>query len=349
MSGLTEEKYDALLPERVEARLLGLSARTAGFLILALLAFAWTSLLTWSANDPSLTSARGGGTGNAGGPVGAVLSDILLQMLGFGAVVCLFAPMMWAIELIRNERVLYFRFKAALYPLSILLLAGAFATIPVVPGWPLHYAMGGILGDLASSFARAFAGNFASPSLASAIAGILLFAGGMAALAESVGADAKETALAAWTQLRSGRDVEHWHLSMRTDGRPSAPSGVERSPEREPTFMPPQATSGDAEGLGRAPASLWQRLKPAPSPQPQPVLADDESLPPEGPIADIGEAGFAEQFAAHFDSLNLLRPGSRDGADEVFEELDEEELRSRDIARRFAPENGQARAQVDTP
>ena len=348
MSGLTEEKYDALLPERVEARLLGLSARTAGFLILALLAFAWTSLLTWSANDPSLTSARGGGTGNAGGPVGAVLSDILLQMLGFGAVVCLFAPMMWAIELIRNERVLYFRSKAALYPLSILLLAGAFATIPVVPGWPLHYAMGGILGDLASSFARAFAGNFASPALASAIAGILLFAGGVAALAESVGADAKETALAAWTQLRSGRAVEHWHLSMRTDRRPSASGGVERSAEREPTFMPPQGTSDGADSLDRPSANLWQRLKAASSPQPQPVLPP-ESLPPEGPIAEVGEAGFAEQFAAHFDSLNLLRPGSRDGADEVIEGLDEEEQRSRDIARRFAPENGQARAQCDIP
>ena len=326
MPGHSEEKYDALLPERVEARLLGLSARTAGFVILALLAFTWASLLTWSANDLSLTGAKDGATGNAGGSVGAVLSDILLQMLGFGAIVCLYAPMIWAIELIRNERVLYFRSKAALYPLSILLLAGAFATVTVVPGWPLHYAMGGILGDLAASFARAMVGNFASPPLASVITGLLLFAGGLAALAESVGADSKETVQAAWTQLRSGYDVEDWHRSMRSDRRETSSNDApERSPALEPTFETPLAPPD--RGREKLPRILqnWRDGS-------RPEFRDEDPVLP-GPLTDVGGSDISEQFAKHFGNADETRPGSRAASVSGLDDQEDETSRSPDPAR----------------
>ncbi len=368
MPALREEQYDALLPERVEARLLGLSARTGGLLILAILAFAWASLLTWSANDPSLTNPGGAGTGNAGGPVGAILSDILIQMLGFGAVVCLFAPMLWAIDLIRNERVYNFRIKGACYSLSILFLAGALSSLPVITGWPLHYAMGGILGDLSANFVRSIAGNFASPALAWTIAGLALLTAGVAAVAESIGADAKETAHAAWTQLRSGRHVENWHHSMRSDRnaapsvhKPAAPATV------EPIF---ESTGRDMDGdepIAPQPGSvsnLRQRLRDAFSPanpadKAAAVHVNDahfEPAEPEltaqtmgGPIADVGEQSFAERFAAHFDSLRVLRPGSRDDAEDDFDDEDEETRRGRSIAERFAPANRHVVAEPDLP
>ncbi len=345
MSALREEKYDALLPERVEARLLGLSARTGGFLILALLAFVWASLLTWSANDPSLTNFGGGGTGNAGGPVGAVLSDILLQMLGFGAVVCLFAPMLWAIELIRNERVFQFRMKGAFYSLSILLLAGACSTLPVLSGWPLHYAMGGVLGDLVANFVASIFGTVATPALAAVLAGGALTVAGFAAVAESIGADARETAQAALVQLRSGRMSESWHLSMRSDAKAASPAS--QAPGQEPAFSrhPSDiAIESEPDALPGSVPNLWQRLRDGfPSARPEPSL--DAALPVESEdpmtTADVGEPSFAERFAAHFDSLNLLRPGSRDDIDPAFEDLDEEERQSRSIAQRFAPAGAQ--------
>jgi S-DNA-T family DNA segregation ATPase FtsK/SpoIIIE len=360
MPALREEKYDALLPERVEARLLGLSARTGGFLILASLAFAWASLLTWSANDPSLTNPGGADTGNTGGPIGAILSDILLQMLGFAAVVCLFAPMLWAIDLIRNERVYNFRTKGAFYSLSILLIAGAFSTLPVISGWPLHYSMGGILGDLTANFSSSLVSNFAAPPLAWTIAGLVLLAAGLASVAESVGADAKETAQAAWTQLRTGGSVEHWHLSMRSD-RTAAPFEPNpATPEAaEPTFDSTGYDVDDGEPVAAEPGSvsnLRQRLRDAFSSSKPAVPAhfddarfDDTQLEPagpdltgpdqDGPIADIGEQSFAERFASHFGSVRDLLPGSRDAAEHMFDDEDEEARRSRSIAERFAPAN----------
>ncbi len=343
MPGLREEKYDALLPESVEARLLGLSARTGGFLLLALLAFVWISLLTWSANDPSLTISGSAGTGNAGGPIGAILSDILLQMLGFGAVVCLFAPMLWAIELIRQERILYFRTKGMLYPLSILLLAGACGSLPVVPGWPLHYAMGGILGDLVASFVRSFIGNFTTPDFASAIAGFALLAAGLAVAAESIGADAKESAQAAWTHLCNGPSVEKWHLSMRSDRR-NAPAAA---PHIEPLFASSPGTdiaqpAPPAESATGSVPQLWQRLKDnytSSRLETRPLPAD--RMEPAGPVTDVGDPGFAARFASHFDNLRDLVPGSRDTEVDDFEaeELDDEDTQGRLIAQRFAPAN----------
>jgi S-DNA-T family DNA segregation ATPase FtsK/SpoIIIE len=350
MPGVREEKFDTLLPERVEARLLGLSARTGGFVLLALIAFVWVSLLTWSANDPSLTISGGARTGNAAGPVGAILSDILLQMLGFGAVACLFAPMLWAFELIRQERILYFRTKGMFYPVSILLLAGACATLPVVPGWALHYAMGGILGDLVASFVRSFVGNFTTPALASAIAGLALLAAGLAAAAESVGADAKETAQAAWTQFRSGHSVENWHLSMRSDRRHGTAGPAPSPAPVEPVFTTPShdevVQAPAAEPAAGSVLNLRERLKAVfPSPRSETVVLPDDRVEPAGPVTVVGEPGFAERFAANFDDLRKLVPGSRDAAvddDSVAEDaelFDDEETEGRRIAQRFAPAN----------
>jgi S-DNA-T family DNA segregation ATPase FtsK/SpoIIIE len=343
----------------VETRLLGLSARTGGFLLLALLSFVWISLLTWAANDPSLTISGSAGTGNAGGPVGAILSDILLQMLGFGAVACLFAPMLWAVELIRQERIFYFRSKGTFYPLSILFLAGACATLPVLPSWPLHYAMGGILGDLVASFVRSFIGNFTSPELASVLAGLVLLAAGLAAAAESIGADAKESAEAAWKHLRNGRSVERWHDLMRND-HSIAPAA---RPHVEPPFASfPNADipklAPTAETATRSVPQMWQRLMDSFSPSHSkagPLPA--ERLEPIGPVTDVGDTGFAERFASHFGDLRDLVPGSRESAvmGLVADEIDDEDTESRRIAERFAPArfrqlpNGPAEPELSAP
>ncbi len=177
------------MPERVEARLLGLGARSGGAGILIAAGFLWVALITWSVNDPSLTNPSGANTGNAAGPLGAIVSDLLLQMLGFGAVAGLFAPMLWGLELLTAEKIKNFRLKAVCYPLSVLLLAGAIATLPVVSGWPLHHAMGGILGDVVSEIARSVAGLVTGAGLATPVAGLALFAAGILASARSIGAD----------------------------------------------------------------------------------------------------------------------------------------------------------------
>jgi S-DNA-T family DNA segregation ATPase FtsK/SpoIIIE len=93
-----------LLPASVRTRLQGGLWKVLGFLVLAACAALSASLLTWSAADPSLTRATSGGARNLLGPPGAILSDVLMQMLGLAGVFVLLPPLFWALRLLTAER-----------------------------------------------------------------------------------------------------------------------------------------------------------------------------------------------------------------------------------------------------
>src|SRR5687767_899381 len=144
---LIGEPERPLFPATLEDRLRGLAGRLTGLVIVAIAAAGWASLVTWSITDPSLTHATGGTVRNLVGPWGAIVADLLLQLLGLSSVVALVAPMFWAIELLAVCRLSEARIKLVFYPLSALILAGALAGLPVPASWPLHHGLGGILGD----------------------------------------------------------------------------------------------------------------------------------------------------------------------------------------------------------
>jgi S-DNA-T family DNA segregation ATPase FtsK/SpoIIIE len=136
-----------LLPQSLEDRLLSWLSRFGGVLLLGLTLLIWTSLVSWSALDPSLTHTTTAPAHNFAGPVGAIISDLLFQMLGFGAVLALIAPVVWGIEMLRSERVTNGRVKLGFYPLSVLALTGAISALPILSGWPLRHGYGGLVGD----------------------------------------------------------------------------------------------------------------------------------------------------------------------------------------------------------
>jgi S-DNA-T family DNA segregation ATPase FtsK/SpoIIIE len=136
-----------LLPQSLEDRLLGWMGRFGGAFLLASTLVVWASLASWSVLDPSLTHTTTVTARNFGGPVGAIISDLLFQTLGFAAVVALIAPFVWSIELLRTEQVAGGRSKLGFYPISILTFAGAISALPVFDGWPLRHGYGGLLGD----------------------------------------------------------------------------------------------------------------------------------------------------------------------------------------------------------
>ena len=136
-----------LLPQSLEDRLLSWLGRFGGVILLGLMLLIWTSLVSWSALDPSLTHTTTAPAHNFAGPVGAIISDLLFQMFGFGAVLGLVAPVVWGIEMLRSERVINGRVKLGFYPLSVAALTGAISALPVLSGWPLRHGYGGLVGD----------------------------------------------------------------------------------------------------------------------------------------------------------------------------------------------------------
>ena len=177
-----------LLPQSLEDRLLGWLARFGGICLLACVVVIWLSLVSWSVSDPSLTHATASATRNWVGPLGAIISDLLLQMLGFAAVALLIAPIAWTQELLRDRHVLSGRTKIGFYPLSILAAAGALSAFPVAQSWPLHHGFGGVLGDgLFKLVAKTFA--LLNEDRAGLAAALILNAAALSTLAKSIGFD----------------------------------------------------------------------------------------------------------------------------------------------------------------
>ncbi len=357
-AGFRDERYDALLPERVEARLLGLGARMGGLVLLAVTGFIWLSLLTWSVNDPSLTHTPGSDAGNAAGPLGAIVSDLLLQLMGLGAVVGLLAPMAWGLELLAAERVNQFRTKAIYYPLSILVFAGGLSMLPVVSGWPLHHAMGGMLGDLVGEVARSLTGTLIGPDLATLISGIGLIGAGFIAAAHSIGSDPSSWRSTAGARLRWGKSTGQWHQNLKAEAVRLATSGRAAATGMAPTLDGRDSASPAAPAAWHGAAAdddadwdetddasdpevprqpgLWARLMARrggrdDGPEDLQDYAPDDHAP-RGPTVDV-EQSIPAQFASSFDHLDTLRPGSRDTDEPEFESGPS----SRAIAVRFAP------------
>ena len=196
-----------LLPQSLEDRLLGWLARFGGGCLLAFACVVWLSLMSWSYTDPSLTHATTAEARNWMGPLGAILADLLLQTLGFAAVLALVAPVAWTIELLRASRIDMPRMKAGFYPLAVLAVAGALSAFPQPSSWPLHHGLGGVLGDgLYNLTSRLFA--IINQERSGLAAALTLVAAAVTTFAKSIGLDLEDAARAIRARtVRIARDA----------------------------------------------------------------------------------------------------------------------------------------------
>jgi DNA segregation ATPase FtsK/SpoIIIE, S-DNA-T family len=306
-----------ILPQPLEERLKGSFWRLAGVLLAALTAAGWLSLITWSAADPSLTHSAGGATRNWMGPLGAIFSDLLLQSIGLAAIFGMVIMTFWSAELILRRRLLEARWRIMIAPFTLLILAGALASLPPPASWPLHHGLGGAFGGMVLKLASS---GFAiiNPGRAGLVAGLMLFAGGMCALSAALGLTQREYALLWQRDPRAGPSVFGDAVTSLTRRLEAGRGNWRRSRARydfcpEPEFVPPSgpmmayAGAADNRPVHRAP-----------------VLPDDDEPPITFDTATEKESRrIAERFAppgaraqpARFDrepalaSEPALRPG----------------------------------------
>ena len=192
-----------LLPHPLEERLRGGISRIVGLALAVLTAAGWLSLMTWSAQDPSLTHAAGGTTRNWMGPFGAIISDLLLQSIGLAAIFGMVVVSFWSAELILRRRLLELRIRLIIAPSALLVLAGALASISAPASWPLHQGLGGAFGALVFKLVSSVFAQV-NPGRAGLAAGLVMFAAGMCALSAALGLTQREYALL-W---QSDRDAQ---------------------------------------------------------------------------------------------------------------------------------------------
>ena len=332
-----------LLPQSLEDRLLGWLGRFGGMLLLVSTLTTWISLVSWSVFDPSLTHATTTAPRNFAGPVGAIISDLLFQMLGFAAALALIAPLVWSIEMLRSERVVAGRSKVGFYPLSVLALAGAISSLPVYGGWPLRHGFGGLLGDGLFHLAVKLFG-MVNEERAPLAAGLVLAVAAVQMSGRAIGFEPETvmksvlaSLLTAWRRALAeapapAEPVEQQTIPEVLSGRFGWPWSRTRKTELADIRLSDSARAFEAPFLSTAVAPL----------SPAPRYSRDDAIAP----SDVSTPNGEHQFAAH----TLSSPPDVGVAERQFDnQLPEDDFgRSFDfddntdtssiaIAKRFAP------------
>lgn len=213
------ESQPRLLPEDVDTYLASWSKRALGFALLLASLLLWLSLVTWKVTDPSLTNAVGGATRNLLGAPGAVISDLMLQVMGLGCVVVLLGPIVLGMELLFGKDYVFGRFRPLSFVFACLVMAGGLASLPKHQNWPLEHGFGGFAGGLIYDVSVQLI-SLALPLFAAPLAGLILLAGGVTLVGISLGFNLRAIATAV-TFVR-GRQVTR-DTRWRHSEAPAAP------------------------------------------------------------------------------------------------------------------------------
>ena len=131
----------------------------AGLALVALAAALAAALATWSIGDPSLNHVTDTDIRNALGKPGAIVADILIQMIGLAASVVLLPVVLWGWQLMSGHVMRIGRKPLGAWLIGTVLLSGALAVIPIPDTWPLPTGLGGVAGDLVLRIPAAILGT----------------------------------------------------------------------------------------------------------------------------------------------------------------------------------------------
>jgi S-DNA-T family DNA segregation ATPase FtsK/SpoIIIE len=135
------------LPDPVREFLSRRASEIVGLALLALMAAVALSLATWSVDDPSLNNATSGAVANWLGRPGAMVADLLMQLIGLGVIALLFPPLVWSLRLVRFHIFDRGALKLGLWIVAVAATAAVGSALPATPRWPLPTGMGGVIGD----------------------------------------------------------------------------------------------------------------------------------------------------------------------------------------------------------
>ncbi|WOJ89175.1 DNA translocase FtsK 4TM domain-containing protein [Methylocapsa polymorpha] len=135
------------IPEALRIFVARRGAEMAGFGLVAAATALALALLSWSVTDPSFNHATAGPVRNLLGPAGAIVADLVMQMLGLASIALLLPLGFWGYRLLTARRLERIKTRAVLWLLGGVFSAGLASFLPVTARWPLPTGLGGVVGD----------------------------------------------------------------------------------------------------------------------------------------------------------------------------------------------------------
>src|SRR5215470_3823306 len=133
------------------------------------------ALMTWSVQDPSLSHATSRAIRNIMGYPGAIGADLLMQILGLGAIMLILPIAVWGWRMMTHRDFDREALRLGCWVLSTVIAAGFASCWPHNGSWPLPTGLGGVVGD---ALVRAPAVVFGPPGfIYRLVLGFILLAG----------------------------------------------------------------------------------------------------------------------------------------------------------------------------
>jgi S-DNA-T family DNA segregation ATPase FtsK/SpoIIIE len=135
------------LPASIREALARRLRELAGLSLIALSGVAAAALMTWSVQDPSLSHATSRAMRNIVGYPGAIGADLLMQILGLGAIMLILPVAIWGWRMLTHRTFDREALRIACWILCTVLAAGFASCWPHGGAWPLPTGLGGVVGD----------------------------------------------------------------------------------------------------------------------------------------------------------------------------------------------------------
>src|ERR1700744_4098014 len=150
------------------------------------------AMMTWSVNDPSLSHATSRAIRNVLGYPGAIGADLLMQILGLGAVMLILPVAVWGWRMLTHRSFDREALRLGCLVLCTAIAAGFASCWPHNTAWPLPTGLGGVVGD---ALLRTPAVVFGPPGfIYRVVLGLILFAAMAVTFLFACGGGAKERA-----------------------------------------------------------------------------------------------------------------------------------------------------------
>ena len=123
------------------------AATLSGLALIVTAALAVVALATWSVADPSLSHATSAPVTNMLGAPGAIFADLIMQIVGLGAVLALLPVTIWGWHLMTHGGLDGKTRRIANAAGFVAAGCAMLALLPLAGAWPLPIGLGGLVGD----------------------------------------------------------------------------------------------------------------------------------------------------------------------------------------------------------
>jgi DNA segregation ATPase FtsK/SpoIIIE, S-DNA-T family len=158
------------LPDGVREALRRRLRELGGFGLIVLATLLALALATWSVQDPSLSHATNAPVRNLLGASGAIVADLLMQVLGVAALAFVLPIAFWGWRLVTHRPLRHERLRLLFWVLGVVLSAACAAALPRSHAWPLPVGLGGVIGDWVLRLPALLAGGTLAGAMRVAVA-----------------------------------------------------------------------------------------------------------------------------------------------------------------------------------